>query len=231
MNREGLLRTLVSNLTVWPKGKHSAVGGHWDFIDDAYINSKYETITIDDWNRAKIVPNTKIRILSPEHSEYVQKLAFEAGITWYSGEVVINTAEPYLFFDTDNCIEYSDDFELFDDKEIFIELPATKDAKEILDETDKMLKESGADIMARALVDKLWPQHGHYFKDVSDLDEVDVYRVCDLFEVNDPSGAKQHAIKKLLCSGKRGAKDERKDLEEARDTIIRKLSMMTEDGE
>lgn len=74
-------------------------------------------------------------------------------------------------------------------------------------------------------------KHSHYFKDVSDLDEVDVYRVCDLFEVNDPSGAKQHAIKKLLCSGQRGAKDERKDLEEARDTIIRKLAMMTEDNE
>lgn len=74
-------------------------------------------------------------------------------------------------------------------------------------------------------------KHSHYFKDVSDLDEVDVYRVCDLFEVNDASGAKQHAIKKLLCSGQRGAKDERKDLEEARDAIIRKLAMMSEDNQ
>lgn len=86
-------------------------------------------------------------------------------------------------------------------------------------------------INGKILAEKLGSKHSHYFKDVSDLDELDVYRVCELFEVNDTSGAKQHAIKKLLCSGKRGAKDERKDLEEARDTINRKLAMMAEDGE
>lgn len=81
-------------------------------------------------------------------------------------------------------------------------------------------------IESRVLAEKVGGKHSHYFKDVSSLDEIDVYKVCELFEVNDPSGAKQHAIKKLLCSGQRGAKDERKDLEEARDTIVRKLAMM-----
>ncbi len=95
----------------------------------------------------------------------------------------------------------------------------------------KLLDKNQPSIESKILAEKVGAKHNHYFKDVSDLDEVDVYRVCDLFEVNDPSGAKQHAIKKLLCSGQRGAKDERKDLEEARDTIIRKLAMMTEDNE
>tara|TARA_R110000782_G_scaffold270483_1_gene371820 strand:- start:26872 stop:27621 length:750 start_codon:yes stop_codon:yes gene_type:complete len=81
----------------------------------------------------------------------------------------------------------------------------------------------------RVLVEKVGSKHSHYFKDVSNLDTIDVYRICDLCEVNDSSGATQHAVKKLLCAGQRGAKDKRKDLEEARDTIIRKLAMMDED--
>lgn len=75
------------------------------------------------------------------------------------------------------------------------------------------------------------PKHNHYFKDVSNLDFIDVYRVCDLFEVKDDSGAMQHAIKKLLCSGKRGVKGEKKDIQEAIDTLVRKLEMMNEDEE
>lgn len=68
-------------------------------------------------------------------------------------------------------------------------------------------------------------KHGHYYKDVSKLISIDVYKVCELFEINDTSGAKQHAIKKLLCSGKRGVKDERKDIQEAIDTLIRYLEL------
>lgn len=74
-------------------------------------------------------------------------------------------------------------------------------------------------------------KHSHYFKDVADLTEVDVYRTCDLFKVDDPSGAIQHAIKKLLLPGQRGAgKDRRKDIQEAIDTLQRKLEMMDEDA-
>ena len=67
-------------------------------------------------------------------------------------------------------------------------------------------------------------KHSHYYKDVSHLEEIDVYRICELFEVEDPSGALQHAIKKLLVAGGRGAgKDLRKDIQEAVDTLKRKL--------
>lgn len=75
-------------------------------------------------------------------------------------------------------------------------------------------------------------KHNHYFKDVERLTEVDVYRVCQLFNIDDPSGAIQHAIKKLLLPGQRGAgKDRRKDIQEAVDTLTRKLEMMDEDAQ
>jgi len=47
-------------------------------------------------------------------------------------------------------------------------------------------------------------KYPHYFKSVSHLETVDVYRVLSLFQVNDP--CIQHAIKKLLCAGDRGDK-------------------------
>ena len=68
-------------------------------------------------------------------------------------------------------------------------------------------------------------RHSHYFKDVRHLDYVDIYQVCKLFEVEDPSHCTQHSIKKLLMSGKRGAKDKMKDIIEARDTLNRYLQI------
>jgi len=67
-----------------------------------------------------------------------------------------------------------------------------------------------------------------YFKDVSKLKSVDVYRVLVLFDVR--SHAVGHTIKKLLCAGKRGAKDYRQDLIEAKASIDRELAMMDEES-
>ena len=67
----------------------------------------------------------------------------------------------------------------------------------------------------------------HYFKDVQKLKSVDIYRVLNLFDVR--SHAVGHAIKKLLCAGKRGAKDYRQDLLEAKASIDRELAMMDEE--
>jgi hypothetical protein len=65
-----------------------------------------------------------------------------------------------------------------------------------------------------------------YFKDVSHLDEVDVYQVNHIFNIQDPSGCIQHANKKLLLSGVRtGGKSKFKDIEEARDTLNRWLEI------
>ena len=71
-------------------------------------------------------------------------------------------------------------------------------------------------------------KYPHYFKSVSHLETVDVYRVLSLFQVNDP--CIQHAIKKLLCAGDRGDKSMIKDITEARDSLNRHLEMLDEDG-
>lgn len=72
-------------------------------------------------------------------------------------------------------------------------------------------------------------KHSHYHKDVKHLDSIDVYRVLELFEVTNP--CIQHAIKKLLCAGIRGAKSLEKDYGEAQDSIVRALEMIAEDAE
>ena len=65
-----------------------------------------------------------------------------------------------------------------------------------------------------------------YYKDVSDISVLDVYGVHKLFAINDPSGAIQHASKKLLLSGVRtGGKSAYDDIREARDTLNRWLEL------
>lgn len=71
-------------------------------------------------------------------------------------------------------------------------------------------------------------KYPHYFKSVSHLETVDVYRVLSLFQVNE--ACIQHAIKKLLCAGDRGDKSMIKDITEARDSLNRHLEMLNEDG-
>lgn len=71
-------------------------------------------------------------------------------------------------------------------------------------------------------------KHSHYFKDVSHLQTVDVYRLLQLFNVVNPAIA--HAAKKLLVAGGRGAgKDIDKDIQEAIDTLVRWQEMRLED--
>ena len=70
-------------------------------------------------------------------------------------------------------------------------------------------------------------KHGHYFKTVAHLSEIDVYRVLALWGVSDP--CLQHALKKLLCAGQRGAKTAAKDVQEAIDSCERWKEMRTED--
>ena len=70
------------------------------------------------------------------------------------------------------------------------------------------------------------PKYGHYFKDVSHLKKIDVYRVIDLWEITDP--ALQHALKKVLAAGKRGAKNQLQDVAEAIDSLVRFQDMQAE---
>ena len=67
--------------------------------------------------------------------------------------------------------------------------------------------------------------HREIKKDVS----VDVYDVLSAFEVVNP--AMQHALKKMLAPGKRGAKDAIQDMQEAIQSIKRAIELEKEKGE
>lgn len=68
-----------------------------------------------------------------------------------------------------------------------------------------------------------------YYKNTQGMAEVDVYAVHKLFDIQDPSGAIQHASKKLLLSGVRtGGKSKYDDIREARDTLNRWLELHKE---
>ena len=70
-------------------------------------------------------------------------------------------------------------------------------------------------------------KHNHYFKDVSNLDYIDVYRTLKLFNVTDP--CLQHAAKKILVAGNRGHKDLVRDVKDIIDSCQRFLDMYDED--
>lgn len=61
----------------------------------------------------------------------------------------------------------------------------------------------------------------HSVEDIDGFTTADVYSVLDAFQVTCP--ARQHAIKKLLCSGIRGKGDTMQDLTEARDAVDRAI--------
>lgn len=69
-------------------------------------------------------------------------------------------------------------------------------------------------------------KHSHYFKHCP-YEYVDVYRVLELFGVENPEIA--HAVKKLLVAGGRGHKCIKKDIQEAIDSLERWKDMREED--
>lgn len=93
------------------------------------------------------------------------------------------------------------------------------------------LKEMQFDLHSGAILpDKqtIAEQFPHYFKDVSHLKVIDIYRVLDLWEVKD--NAIGHAIKKLLVAGGRGAKDAEQDVREAMVSLQRWQEMQAENA-
>lgn len=71
-------------------------------------------------------------------------------------------------------------------------------------------------------------QNNPYIVDISKYDKLDIYRILFLYEVNNP--CLQHAIKKLLCAGKRGVKNQIQDINEAILSLQRFLEMQGEDN-
>lgn len=65
-----------------------------------------------------------------------------------------------------------------------------------------------------------------YFKDVSEITDMDVYELHELFQLHDYSGCLHHASKKILLPGVRtGNKTRYQDIKEARDTLNRWLEI------
>jgi len=92
----------------------------------------------------------------------------------------------------------------------------------------KCLEEDASRARAAAAKDKTRGKHGHYFK-AAPFEYVDIYRVLQLFAVTDP--CLQHAVKKILMAGGRGAgKDIRQDIQEAIDTLTRWQEMRAEES-
>lgn len=67
-----------------------------------------------------------------------------------------------------------------------------------------------------------------YIVDVSKYNKLDIYRILKLYNVCDP--CLQHCIKKLLCAGKRGVKNQTQDINEAMQSLQRFLEMQGEDN-
>ena len=97
----------------------------------------------------------------------------------------------------------------------------------LLDTTDFNQSSEGAPPGASTeKVQTLVEKYPAYYKDVHQFNEMDVYAVHHVFQVNDPSGCIHHASKKLLLSGVRtGGKPAWKDVKEARDTLSRYLQI------
>lgn len=76
-------------------------------------------------------------------------------------------------------------------------------------------------------VNNTMKKHSHYYKDVSHLNEIDVYRVIELFGVVDP--CLQHSVKKLLVTGGRdGNKSKEQDVKDVIASCNRWLEMQAE---
>ena len=67
-----------------------------------------------------------------------------------------------------------------------------------------------------------------YIVDISKYNKLDIYRILSLYDVTDP--CLQHAIKKLLCAGKRGVKNQTQDINEAILSLKRFVEMQGEDN-
>ena len=107
------------------------------------------------------------------------------------------------------------------------ELPFIDDEPKYTDDEVKYMNENGQGRL-QSLNDQYAEieqvrQHKHYFKDVSGLNEIDVYMVLKLFNVTDP--CLQHIAKKALCAGQRGYKNFNRDLKDILDTAKRAVEI------
>ena len=159
--------------------------------------------------------NLKIKCKTKEQSKQAQELFFELG-----GRRV-NSSRIGMVAANDGVI-YPDvigNWDRYDGKEITLQelrYMVNQDQDEPFLTPETTLNDQYAEI-------EQVRKHLHYFKDVSNIDEIDVYAVLKLFDVTDP--CLQHIVKKALCAGKRGHKDMMEDLQNIVDTAIRAVEL------
>lgn len=100
-----------------------------------------------------------------------------------------------------------------------------KELMEMLGSGDEKVEgqgeEQGCNCCGQKGVERGEDKPNPYTRSVHDYDTIDIYDILDLYEVHDPAVA--HAVKKLLCAGKRGTKSYLVDLQEARSSIVRAI--------
>ena len=164
----------------------------------------------------------KIRVADEAESKEAQELFFDLGYAWRTcGKNINNTIK---IEDQDLCTEHgficiTEFFNENQGKEITIQElrdMVNQDQDEPFLTPETTLNDQYAEI-------ERVRKHRHYFKDVSNIAEIDVYAVLKLFDVTDP--CLQHIVKKALCAGKRGHKDMIEDLQNIVDTAIRAVEL------
>ena len=166
--------------------------------------------------------NLKIRVANEAESKEAQELFFELGGSWAGCKKIHNWPEIKQLYLGENYITFSNDINLFikdSSKEITLQElrdMVNQDQDEPFLTPETTLNDQYAEI-------EQVRKHRHYFKDVSNIAEIDVYAVLKLFDVTDP--CLQHIIKKALCAGKRGHKDMMEDLQNIVDTAIRAVEL------
>lgn len=160
----------------------------------------------------------KIKASDSKDAYDVQQTLFKLGYAWNIGEpqtVQYPEALTFFVYDGGLIMHAGDDFSYFDRHE---------NPEETLESLQTLITEKDSVQEFQEI-----PKHSHYHKDVSHLKTIDVYRVIELWEVTSPS--LQHAIKKILIPGGRGAgKDMAKDIQEAIDSLVRWQEMQVENS-
>ena len=166
--------------------------------------------------------NLKIRVANKAESKEAQELFLELGYVWRTcGKNINNTIK---IEDQDLCTEHG--FicitEFFNENQ-YKEITLQELRDMVNQEQDEPFLTPETTLNDQYAEIEQVRKHRHYFKDVSNIAEIDVYAVLRLFEVTDP--CLQHIVKKALCAGKRGHKDMMEDLQNIVDTAIRAVEL------
>lgn len=165
--------------------------------------------------------NLKIQVNNADESKEIQNILESKGFKKWDGWSELGSIGGFIWTDSD--MEYCDNrIKYFNEsprKEITLpelRAMANQDQDEPFLTPECTLNDQCAETEQVG-------QHKHYFKDVSGLNEIDVYMVLKLFNVTDP--CLQHIAKKALCAGQRGHKDFKKDLQDILDTAKRAVEI------